>query len=59
MKISLNSYGQQFHQYHQRKESLLTSLHMTLAFHILSWDMHENEAGLMDSRKARSMNAVC
>jgi len=57
MKTSLNSDGPQFHHYHQSKQSPLTSLHMTLEFHVLDWDRHENEAVLMDSTIARSMNA--
>jgi len=51
MKISLNSDRLQFHHYHQSKKSPLTSLHMTLEFHMLSCDA----VRLLDSRKARSM----
>jgi hypothetical protein len=33
------------------------ALHMTLEFHILDWDSHENEMGLMDRTVSGSMNA--
>jgi hypothetical protein len=34
----------------------LIALHMTLEFHILDWDSHENEMGLLDRTVLGSMN---
>jgi hypothetical protein len=53
-KESLNSDGQQFHQYQQNEQLSLTFIqwtqknpwHMTLEIQILDWDRHKTVAGL-------------
>ena len=48
-KESLNSDGQQYHQYQQNNQSPLTSTHWT-EIQVLTWNRHNNVAGLMVSQ---------